>query len=147
MPAGWGIFFIMLLGLGAAGYIGGGVTYNHRLRGAGGAGGASAVQWSPAYVKQLLPHQMLWAEVAGLVRDGARFTIAAAKKAMDGHRGGGGASAADPLVGADAPAAEEEASADRRGRRDVAGASSMRSAPSFASAAAPDNTDSENVVE
>jgi hypothetical protein len=72
----WGWFLIGFLALGAAGYVGGGVAYNVKVKGAAPGPGA-------------LPHPGFWRELRALVEDGAKFAVAEAKRRAGG--GGGGA--------------------------------------------------------
>ena len=70
----WGWFFLLFLSLGAAGYVGGFVAYNHKSRGM-------------PLDKAALPHPAFWGEVKALVEDGAAFVKA---RASGGGDGGGG---------------------------------------------------------
>eukprot|EP01045_Picozoa_sp_COSAG04_P011442 COSAG04_NODE_737_length_10702_cov_11.388664_10_plen_169_part_00 len=73
----WGWWLIGLLGLGAAGYVGGFALHAHKVQGKPLDAGA-------------LPHPLFWREVRALVVDGARFAQLRAQQQLGGGGGGTG---------------------------------------------------------
>eukprot|EP01045_Picozoa_sp_COSAG04_P005147 COSAG04_NODE_234_length_19155_cov_812.438707_3_plen_133_part_00 len=70
----WGLYFLLLAGLGGAAYVGGGAAYGKR-RGGGGGGGSTL---------EAHPHWGHWKELQSLAMDGVAFSRAR----MGGGRGG-----------------------------------------------------------
>ena len=106
----WGWFFLLFLSLGAAGYVGGFVAYNHKSRGM-------------PLDKAALPHPAFWSEVKALVEDGAAFAKA---RASGGGDGGGGYTKV-----AEAGAAEEPQVGSEKGgeKKDVEAAAPKTAVP------------------
>lgn len=82
-PSGWGWWFILLLCLGAGGYVGGFALHSHKVKGT-------------PLGREALPHPAFWAEVRSLLEDGIVFAKA---KAMAGEAGGTAAAAGDGSAG------------------------------------------------
>eukprot|EP01051_Picozoa_sp_SAG22_P000434 SAG22_NODE_11_length_35583_cov_107.128790_34_plen_310_part_00 len=125
----WGLPLILVLGLGAVFYVSGGVAYNHKVGGQ---------PLGPA----ALPHQEFWLELAGLVRDGAKFAAdkTAAELQARGVMGGGAgpgpaAAAADGQPELETPLAAGEAASTK------SGSSEAEPAPAAAAAAASSSSD------
>ena len=89
-PSTWGWTFILCLALGVAGYLGGAMAYNHKVKGA-------------PLDRSGLPHQAFWAEFRSLVEDG----VAMAKAKATG--GGGAGGPYQPVGDAEAEPAAPEA--------------------------------------
>ena len=70
----WGWFFLLFLSLGAAGYVGGFVGYNHKALG-------------KPLGTEALPHPEFWVAGYGLAVDGAVFVSERVKQAIAEHRG------------------------------------------------------------
>jgi hypothetical protein len=83
-PSSWGWWFILLLGLGVGGYVGGFAVHAHKVQGR--PLDASA-----------LPHPEFWAEVRSLVEDGVAYAKA---RALSNNKAGSGAGASSQLVAA-----------------------------------------------
>ena len=107
----WGWFFLLFLSLGAAGYVGGFVAYNHKSRGM-------------PLDKAALPHPAFWGEVKALVEDGAAF--AKARASGGGGDGGGGYTKV-----AEAGAAEEPQVGSEKGgeKKDLESAAAPKAVP------------------
>ena len=130
-PSSWGWFFLLFLGLGLAGYVGGFAAHAHKVQG-------------KPLDASALPHPLFWAEVRSLVEDGVAFAKA---RATSGPQAGGATATTAEKAGSDESAGLLEAQEGEEGYGSAEAATGSAAAAAEPAEAGSDSDGGDSLVE